>query len=120
MSELHCSNCGKLHESDSKNCEYCGNDLKEAILRFKQRRLPIKYAESIPSQKKREREQATFFCPKCKLENSRENLSCEFCNEDFSKYNISSSVQNHTRKKRAQEEQAFALEDVLCILCDCC
>ena len=116
MSELYCANCGKVHESESKFCEYCGFDLKEAILRFKQRRLPIKYAESLPSQKKREREQDTFFCPKCKLENSRKNKSCVHCNEDFSKYNIS-SVQQQIRKKRVQEEQASLLED---ILCDCC
>ena len=107
MSELFCANCGKVHESESKFCEYCGFDLKEAILRFKQKQLPIKYDESLPSQQKKE--QATFFCPKCKHENSKENLSCIFCDEDFSKYNISGSVQDHIRKRRTQEREKKAL-----------
>lgn len=39
MSELFCTKCGKLHESESEFCEYCGYDLKEAIRRFKEKKF---------------------------------------------------------------------------------
>ncbi len=51
MVKIYCSECGKLHESESKFCQHCGHDLEGAILRYKQKHLPIKYqgAASGPS-----------------------------------------------------------------------
>ncbi|NPD88917.1 MAG: hypothetical protein HGN29_09330 [Asgard group archaeon] len=113
MSELYCANCEKLHESESRFCEYCGFDLKEAILRFKQKRIPVKYNESLSSQEEGENKQVTFFCPKCKHENNRENLFCVSCHEDFSKYNISGTVKDAIRRTRAQKDEASMILDFL-------
>jgi uncharacterized OB-fold protein len=41
--QVFCPECGKAHESESKFCQYCGYDLEAAILRYKNKRLPIKY-----------------------------------------------------------------------------
>ena len=49
---LYCTSCGKLHESESKFCQYCGYDLESAILRFKGKRLPIKFDQSLPPEEK--------------------------------------------------------------------
>ena len=38
LEQLFCTNCGKLHESESETCEYCGYNMKEAIQRFKERK----------------------------------------------------------------------------------
>ena len=46
MSAIFCPNCGKKHTINNKFCEYCGNNLGEAILRYKQKHLPIKYQQS--------------------------------------------------------------------------
>ncbi len=43
MSGVFCPNCGKKHAAEGKFCEYCGTDLEQVILRYKQRKLPIKY-----------------------------------------------------------------------------
>ena len=54
MSELYCTNCGKLHESESEFCEYCGYDLKVALQRFKERKeqeTTSEIEESIPIEK---------------------------------------------------------------------
>ncbi|MBY9001515.1 MAG: zinc-ribbon domain-containing protein [Candidatus Heimdallarchaeota archaeon] len=48
MSAIFCSNCGEKHTTSSKFCENCGTDLGEAILRHKQKHLPIKYVQSLP------------------------------------------------------------------------
>ena len=40
---VYCPSCGKIHETESKFCEYCGEDLEAVILKFKTKRLPIKY-----------------------------------------------------------------------------
>ena len=45
MSAIFCPNCGKKHTINNKFCEYCGTNLGEAILRYKQRHLPIKYQQ---------------------------------------------------------------------------
>jgi len=50
MIEIFCTNCGKQHTSTNKFCEYCGQDLADVILRQKQKRLPVKYEQSIPPQ----------------------------------------------------------------------
>ncbi|OLS31842.1 MAG: hypothetical protein HeimAB125_14910 [Candidatus Heimdallarchaeota archaeon AB_125] len=50
MVKIFCSKCGKLHETEGKICENCGEDLEGSILRYKQKHLPIKYenASKIP------------------------------------------------------------------------
>jgi len=50
MVKIFCSKCGHLHETEERYCENCGEDLEGAILRYKQRHLPIKYenASKIP------------------------------------------------------------------------
>ena len=40
---VYCPSCGKLHKTESRYCLFCGNDLEEVILKFKKKRLPIKY-----------------------------------------------------------------------------
>ena len=49
MKGVYCPNCGKAHEKNGRYCENCGNDLEEVIIRYKQRRLPIKYKNEGPS-----------------------------------------------------------------------
>ncbi len=51
MTKLHCVSCGKVHNSNNRYCEFCGYDLEDEILRFKQKQLPIKYENSKTSQK---------------------------------------------------------------------
>ena len=46
MSAIFCPNCGKKHTINNKFCEYCGTNLGEAILRYKQKHLPIKCQQS--------------------------------------------------------------------------
>ncbi len=48
MSELFCTKCGKVHESQSEFCEYCGYDLKLAIQRFKEKQICEKHEEKLP------------------------------------------------------------------------
>ncbi|MCK4845140.1 MAG: zinc ribbon domain-containing protein, partial [Candidatus Heimdallarchaeota archaeon] len=45
MSAIFCPNCGKKHTINNKFCEYCGTNLGDAILRYKQKHLPIKYQQ---------------------------------------------------------------------------
>lgn len=47
MSAIFCPNCGKKHTINNKFCEYCGTNLGDAILRYKQKHLPINYQQSI-------------------------------------------------------------------------
>ena len=37
---LYCPKCGKEHKTADRNCQYCGADLKNIILKFKQKNLP--------------------------------------------------------------------------------
>ncbi len=50
MVKIFCSKCGNLHETEGKFCKNCGEDLEGAILRYKQKHLPINYenASKIP------------------------------------------------------------------------
>lgn len=50
MSTIFCPNCGEKHTTNNKFCETCGADLGEAILRYKQRHLPITYQQGITPQ----------------------------------------------------------------------
>ena len=59
MSEIFCSNCGKIHKTAEKQCEYCGTDLADKILRYKESKLPIKYEQSISPEK--QNDQRTTF-----------------------------------------------------------
>ena len=58
MSELFCTKCSKLHESQSEFCEYCGYDLKVAIQRFKEREelVKIKNTEDSSSDEVKEKD----------------------------------------------------------------
>lgn len=51
MSELFCTKCGKLHESESEVCEYCGYNLKEAFERFKTKKNGVKNGHITDSSK---------------------------------------------------------------------
>ncbi len=42
MSGLFCPNCGEQHTTKGQYCSYCGEDLKDAILEYKDKRLPVK------------------------------------------------------------------------------
>lgn len=42
MTEILCTGCGKNHRSNSRYCEFCGKDLEDVILRYKEQHLPIK------------------------------------------------------------------------------
>ena len=41
--ELKCIKCGNVHQTSSNFCDFCGEDLEEAILEYKERNLPIQY-----------------------------------------------------------------------------
>lgn len=45
MSGIFCSKCGEKHTSDGKFCKHCGNDLEQTILRYKQKKLPIRFID---------------------------------------------------------------------------
>ena len=48
MNEMFlCTNCGKLHKSSGKHCEFCGTNLEDEILKYKEKKLPIKYEKSV-------------------------------------------------------------------------
>ena len=51
MSELLCPKCGKTHDSNEKNCMYCGENLEDLIIQYKTERLPIKSSEPIPERR---------------------------------------------------------------------
>jgi len=76
MSNVVCENCGSVITSNDKFCRVCG--------------ISLVNGEQISS-KTSSVQQQTFFCPKCNLENSINNLFCDDCGDDFSKYNIKTS-----------------------------
>ena len=41
MKDFKCPNCDVVHTSNNRYCSSCGEDLEEAILEFKENRLPI-------------------------------------------------------------------------------
>lgn len=45
MSEenIFCPNCGSKHTSNGRFCQYCGTDLEEIILQYKNKQLPVRY-----------------------------------------------------------------------------
>jgi len=52
MNEMFlCTNCGKLHKSSGKHCEFCGTNLEDEILKYKEKKLPIKYEKSVSYRK---------------------------------------------------------------------
>ncbi len=51
MSELHCPNCGEQHSTKGKFCSFCGEDLTDAILQYKDKRLPVKLDYTEPEVK---------------------------------------------------------------------
>ena len=46
MSGVFCPNCGKKHDTTGKYCQYCGQDLEEVIMRYKNENLPVRYQAS--------------------------------------------------------------------------
>lgn len=51
MSELICPKCGKKHDSSEKNCMYCGENLEDLIVQYKNDRLPVKLSEPVPERR---------------------------------------------------------------------
>ena len=51
MSDLICPKCGKIHDSTEKNCAYCGENLEDLIVQYKNNRLPIKLSEPLPERR---------------------------------------------------------------------
>ncbi|MHA1953502.1 MAG: zinc-ribbon domain-containing protein [Candidatus Heimdallarchaeaceae archaeon] len=43
MSGVFCPNCGNKHEKSGKFCQYCGANLEDVIMDYKNDRLPVKY-----------------------------------------------------------------------------
>lgn len=43
MSGVFCPNCGNKHEKSGKFCQFCGANLEEVIMDYKNDRLPVKY-----------------------------------------------------------------------------
>ncbi len=48
MEDFKCTKCRKPHESEAKFCYFCGADLEDAILEYKQQHLPVKFEQKIP------------------------------------------------------------------------
>ena len=96
MSTLKCPNCGNETQSGYKFCMFCGENL-EGIKTEKGSNFTLnKHPTRI--------DRNTFFCPKCMHENHIDNFNCSNCGEDFEKYDISRSVEEHTKKRAQQEE----------------
>lgn len=51
MSGLFCPNCGKQHNTSERYCSFCGEDLSEAILQYKDKRLPVKLNHTAPEKR---------------------------------------------------------------------
>lgn len=49
MEGFKCTRCRKPHESEAKFCYFCGEDLEDAILEYKEKHLPIKFEKTILS-----------------------------------------------------------------------
>ena len=96
MLKITCSNCGNENKTGYKFCLFCGSSLEGHDV---EQRSKI-FDSEIPSSFERN----TFFCPKCMHENIIDNYSCSNCGEDFEKYDISTSIQEHTKKRAQQEE----------------
>ncbi len=47
MSEIFCPNCGSKHTAKGKFCEFCGSDLEELILEYKNQELPVRYQAPV-------------------------------------------------------------------------
>ena len=43
MAEIFCPSCGKEHQSNNRYCTYCGADLENVILKFKEKQMPVSY-----------------------------------------------------------------------------
>ena len=77
MNELFCPKCGKKHFSANRYCQYCGKDLENVIIRFKQKNLPIKYQTKTSS------------IDEEKVKEIKKNISkYEKTEEELSKYDI--------------------------------
>ena len=51
MSEILCPKCGKKHDSTEKTCMYCGENLEDLIIQYKNDRLPVKLSKPIPERR---------------------------------------------------------------------
>ncbi len=51
MSGVFCPNCGKQHESKERFCEFCGEDLSDVIIQYKNKKLPVKLEYNEPKLK---------------------------------------------------------------------
>lgn len=56
MSGLFCPKCGNQHTTKGQYCSYCGEDLKDAILEYKDKRLPVKLNHNAHQIKEQEQE----------------------------------------------------------------
>lgn len=56
MSGLFCPKCGKQHTTKGQYCSFCGEDLADAILEYKDKRLPVKLNHTAPQIKEQEQE----------------------------------------------------------------
>jgi len=52
---LYCPKCGKEHKTADRNCQYCGADLKNIILKFKQKNLPVRFNAKFQDEEKMKR-----------------------------------------------------------------
>ena len=56
IEDFVCPSCQKKHESEEPVCEFCGQDLKEAIITYKKKIEPLQFYKEIKKgQKKREK-----------------------------------------------------------------
>lgn len=68
---LYCPKCGKEHKTADRYCQYCGVDLENIILKFKQKNLPVRFnAESKDEEKMKriEKEISDYTKTETKLE----------------------------------------------------
>jgi hypothetical protein len=55
MSSLYCPKCGKEHITADRYCQYCGADLENVILKFKQKNLPVRFNGEFQDEEKMKR-----------------------------------------------------------------
>ena len=91
MSGVYCSNCGKLHESNNKECLFCGHNLEKEILRYKQKRLPVDYEQSLNSSTDEGKEEKAtgmeFYKQIKKAEKRRKKYGDLDLKDDLERYN---------------------------------
>ncbi|MHA1199323.1 MAG: hypothetical protein ACTSQF_08265 [Candidatus Heimdallarchaeaceae archaeon] len=111
MNEVYCPTCGKKHVSATKHCQYCGEDLEIAILKLKQKHLPIKYRITPQDEEKtKEIEKKISDYVKAEEELDKYDILPENLAKQTISNSYSQSVQIQTLGKLPSQSQRIKLQ----------